>query len=77
MVDFIDDLDEVLERQAILAEDAMAQELREMADLLEEMDFEHEHDELLEMARYTADFNALSESGLLLKIEMNQALESY
>ncbi len=52
----------------------MRKELNEMADLLESKDSEKEFDELVERARYTAEFSAVSETAYDVREDLMDAL---
>lgn len=63
------------EKSAILAEAYQAEELLDMADLLEAKGVT-DNSELIELARYTAEHNALSESAIDIREELLEALRN-
>lgn len=66
---------EIEEREQILAEDAAANELNEIADMVEAKDLDFEFDELVENLRFTADQNPVSETAVDLKFAGIKALQ--
>jgi hypothetical protein len=61
--------------EAYEAENIASLELENMADLLEAKDVDNEYDELVELARLTADMNPISESAEIIKGQMMIALD--
>lgn len=73
--DFFELYDELeSQKSAILAEAFRADELHQIADMVEAHDVDSEFGELVELARLTADVNPVSESAVEIKEKMQGVL---